>query len=359
MDKKIEQKRIYSAMRGTLREMPRKKINPKKHFTKIGYTRFYGKKRKKLNVWFYSRGCQHALSKTGPCTMCSYMSESAFGVPIKESSLIYSLKKALKPSNRKKAKIIELLFNGSFFNDWEFSPKLRKDMFRIINASNFRKIIIETRPEYISTKKIDELLSVIKNTELEVRMGLESSNSFIRNVCINKDTSLGSYNKAFKILKKYKQIRVLTYCLIKPPFLDEKTAIEDSVNTVRYAFSKGADTVSLKPLSVHHTTLVGRLYKRGLFKPPWLWSVIEVIRKTHNFGKVIIGTFEDLPMPEVLPRNCNKCSKKVAKKLFSYNVTRNLKELERLKCDCKREWRKELRKRGDYRKNVKKYLSNS
>ena len=72
----------------------------------------------------------------------------------------------------------------------------------------------------------------------------------------------------------------------------------------------------------------------------YICSIIEVIKRTHKYGKVIIGLFKFYPSPQRVPFNCSKCSKTVMESIEKYNDTLNFEYLENLDCECKKEWEK-------------------
>ncbi len=208
---------------------------------------------------------------------------------------------------------------------------------------NIKKIIIESRPEFIREDFVKELVEIVKNKRLEVGIGLESVTDFIREKCINKGFSLKDYEGALNILKKY-DIRVLTYVLLKPPFLNEWEAIIEAEKTIRYAFQAGTDTVILEVLYLEADSIVEYLYKQNMYKLPWLWSVVEIIKKTNNLGEIRIGYPQDSPPPIQIAKNCDKCTERFYSAFHMFNKSANIAELKSLNCDCKKEWKKEIEK---------------
>jgi radical SAM enzyme (TIGR01210 family) len=133
--------------------------------------------------------------------------------------------------------------------------------------------------------------------------------------------------------------------LLKPPFLTEREAIEEAIETVKYAFEIGFDAVSIVPVSVHDYSLVDMLYLKGLFIPPWLWSVLAVAQVAVNFGETRIGGLEYYPRPEIVAHNRHEgsdCTQLGWKVISAYNATHNPSFLYLLNCDCKRQWLEEL-----------------
>jgi len=161
---------------------------------------------------------------------------------------------------------------------------------------------------------------------------------------VNKGETLSSIEKAVDLVKKF-GFRALAYVLLKPPFLTEREAIEEAIATVKYAFEVGFDAVSIEPVSVHDYSLVDVLYLKGLFTPPWLWSVLAVAQVAVNLGEVRIGGREYYPRPEIVAHNRHKgsdCTQLCWKAISAYNVTHDPSFLYLINCDCKRQWLEEL-----------------
>ena len=85
-----------------------------------------------------------------------------------------------------------------------------------------------------------------------------------------------------------------------------------------------------------------QFYRRGEFRPPWLWSIIEVIKGTCNLGDVRLGGFEDEPPPIAIPSNCSKCSEKIEEMMQKYREINDIKLFDNLDCECKKNGRNPL-----------------
>jgi radical SAM enzyme (TIGR01210 family) len=134
----------------------------------------------------------------------------------------------------------------------------------------------------------------------------------------------------------------LTYVFLKPLGLSEREAIEEAVRTIEYAFNKGSDEISLSCAFVQEGTKTAKAYEDGKFRPPWLWSIIEVIRRTKHLGSVRVGSFKDEPLPIAIPNNCSKCSLAIEEALRKYNLIRQISIFDALDCECKKQWIEEI-----------------
>lgn len=148
--------------------------------------------------------------------------------------------------------------------------------------------------------------------------------------------------KAVDLIKDF-GFRSLAYVLIKPPFLTEHEAIQEAIETVKYAFEVGFDAVSIEPVSIHDYSLVDALYLKGLFTPPWLWSVLAVAQATVNFGELRIGGMEYYPRPEIVAHNRHDgsdCTQLGWKAISAYNATHDpiFCSIATVRCNGGRNW---------------------
>jgi radical SAM enzyme (TIGR01210 family) len=157
--------------------------------------------------------------------------------------------------------------------------------------------------------------------------------------------------------RQEQQSHLRSYILLKPPFFSEREAILDSIHSIETAFSLGVKTVSLEAMTVQKYTLVEYLYNNDLYQMPWLWSIVEVIKRTAHLGRVIIGLFKFYPSPDSVPNNCHLCNNKVMDAIIEYNKTLRPDVFNQLQCKCKEDWKEVLEKSSDYYKNLRDYIS--
>ena len=202
---------------------------------------------------------------------------------------------------------------------------------------------------------IRETIALIPGTELEIAIGLETADDMHRSISLNKGFSLSQFTHAANIIRTNK-VLLRSYILLKPPFFSEKEAIADSVQSIETAFSLGVGTVSLEAMTVQKYTLVEYLYNNNLYQMPWLWSIVEVIKRTAHLGRVIIGLFKFYPSPDSVPNNCPLCNHKVMDAIIEYNKTLRSDVFNQLHCKCKEDWKEVLEKSSDYYKNLRDFI---
>jgi radical SAM enzyme (TIGR01210 family) len=303
---------------------------------------FKGINYKRAVMFLQSNGCEWALKGGHGCTMCGHLARQIrkqTTIPTKD--YYRQFVSEFNAIDFKMHPLLNLYNNGSFLNDREIPAGARRMILRMIGRQpDIKMVVLETRPEFITREKIKEIKELLGDKYVELAMGLEIKDDFMRAVCVNKGFSRRQYKAAAGIITDTLGLR--TYVLLKPPFLTEKESILHAVETIKYAFELGSDTVSLESLTVQDYTLVKFLEDRGLFKPPWLWSIIEVIRATHHLGKLIAGLFQFFPSPIKVPYNCDRCSQAVMETLREYNHTLDIRVFQGLTCPCQTRWGKEL-----------------
>ncbi len=267
-----------------------------------------------------TRGCR--WSHLSGCTMCGYSRETydAGYSDIKEQ-IDFAYEKY------EGEKIVKFFTSGSFFDEKEIPYELQEYAFK--KFGDAEKIVVETRPEFVKNAQKFEY-------PLEIAMGLESSNDRILEYSINKGFRFKPWLREAKRVKEYgKRLRV--YILIKPPFLREKEAIEDAVNSA-FAVKDIADTISFNPMAIHGGTLVEAMWSRNIYRPPWLWSVVEVIKKTREFYDGMIKCDVVAGGKSRGAHNCMECDKKILHAIEKFNLTQNVKALDNIDCKCKEKW---------------------
>ncbi|OHB67579.1 MAG: hypothetical protein A2Y77_10015 [Planctomycetes bacterium RBG_13_62_9] len=214
--------------------------------------------------------------------------------------------------------VVEFLNDGSFFNDEEFAPAFRQRLFHRLNSLPYvTRVLVETRPEYVTRECISQVLSELApGKKLEVAIGLESADEFIRGVCIRKGFDRADFEEAIRCLSPFgDRVQVVAYSLVKPAFLSEMEAVEDAVHTAQYlaglsAQSKCRIVLKLEPAVVAEGTLLDLLYFHGQdavghpYSVMSYWSVLEILCRLRQKDirlPVRIGAREDMDIVQKVP----------------------------------------------------------
>ncbi|MGQ9720248.1 MAG: archaeosine biosynthesis radical SAM protein RaSEA [Candidatus Jordarchaeum sp.] len=302
--------------------------------------RLFNKIGSSLVVILATRGCNWALSNWGGCSMCGYVYDAPITVP-DSKSLIKQFELAYESSISAKSPLaIKIFTSGSFFDEMEVPKTARESILNKIAADErIEELIVETRPEYVNYEILSQCREILGEIYFEVAIGLETSNDNIRNYYINKGFELKDFERAV-FMAKNTGVGVKSYILIKPLFLREGEAIIDSISSAIDSFKIGVNSISFNPCTVHRGTLVEYLWKLGKYRPPWLWSIIEILKKTSknlNSERRIICSLVGIGSKKG-PHNCGKCDKQIRKLLNEFTLTQSPEVLLNMECDCKQEW---------------------
>lgn len=276
--------------------------------------------------------------------MCGYVNDSSRDQPIPSERILGNISDLLLENHEDKPIHLKIYNSGSFFDQWDVPKNLREQLIKLIQGNpNVFKLSVESKSEYILSylDLIKETAKQLAPKELEIGIGLESSNDAIIRDCHNKGTSLDVYNQSVQRLRPL-GIRVKTYILIKPPFLTEADTIRDAIKTAIDAAEIGTDIISFSPCTVQSGTLVDFLYRQDRYQPPWLWSILYIvqeIRSRHPSLNIICD-----PVAAGKPRgahNCGKCDTQVLEEINRLTAPESIpqspSELSEI-CTCYYKW---------------------
>ncbi|MHA1955394.1 MAG: archaeosine biosynthesis radical SAM protein RaSEA [Candidatus Thorarchaeota archaeon] len=295
---------------------------------------------KALSIVLGTVGCTHARSSSGGCTMCSYLLDGTEQNP-SDDQIVEQFLVAFQTLQDEPAPLsVKIYTSGSFLDLEEVSLDARNRILEhITKDKRITEVVLESRPEFVSDTSMSDVRGILGDKHIEIGIGLESWSDRTRSICINKGFDGESFKHALETAKKF-NVGVRAYVLLKPPFLTEQEAISDSVGTIKEAASMWATTISVNPLNVQKYTLVERLWSRDAFRPPWLWSVIEVLKQARSQVESRIRLLCD-PVAAGKRRgahNCGSCDKEVIDAIREFSLNQDEKVFESLSCDCKAQW---------------------
>lgn len=284
-----------------------------------------------LTIILNTGGCRWA--RAGGCTMCGYVAESVKGGVVSHDSLVKQVDAALahEATENTTCEMIKIYTSGSFLDEREIPEKTREMI-----AERFAdrdRIVMESLPDFVSGEK----LSVFRDQGLavDVAIGLETATDRVRHDCVNKYFEFSDFVRASEEAVAVGG-GVKAYLLLKPPFLTEQEAIADAVSSIQ-ACAKHAHTVSVNPTNVQRFTMVEQLYRKDGYRPPWLWSVMEVLRETTMVDAIVVsdpvGSGSDRG-----PHNCGECDEKVARAIKDYSLRQDPSVFEEVSCSCVATW---------------------
>jgi len=284
---------------------------------------------KVVDAWviiFRTRGCYWA--RASGCSMCGYVNDVA--QEVSAADLEHQLEAVLAKHTGQP--MVKVYTSGNFFDDHEVSPEIRE---RILGELGDRcdKVIVETLSHLLRREQLEHAMAFVD--EFEVAFGLESTNDRVLQYAVNKVWGLKEHAKAAALCHDV-GASVKTYLLIKPPFLTEREAIEDAVASGHEA-DPHSDTISFNPVNVQGRTLVERLFRRGEYRPPWLWSVVEVLERTRDL-KAHVKCHPTAGGMARGAHNCGACDRKVIDALEEFSLGLR-SSFDDLSCECRDLWK--------------------
>jgi len=240
--------------------------------------------------WVSTRGCSYARSASGGCTMCHFGFSTE---EIQGETIVKEFAKLLENKKIKKSPVVNYGGQGSFFDDAEHPSVVRRRILaEIAKRDGIKAFVCESRPEFITKEKIQEVREILGDRTIEIGIGIESTNPLVREGIINKGFSEYAYKNVLSLAKEF-DIELSLNVMFKPLVLSEREAIEDSVKTIKRLLKGGPrespiKMVILMIINIKKDTLVGWAYEKELYQPPLLWSCLEILKRlTDNERRCI------------------------------------------------------------------------
>ncbi|MCX6699028.1 MAG: archaeosine biosynthesis radical SAM protein RaSEA [Methanomicrobiales archaeon] len=298
-----------------------------------GTDRHEGREQKTLTIILKSGGCSW-----NRCLMCSYRHERYMGLSKKELAdrLIRQLRFVTNAIPIKDVEIIKLYTSGSFFDPDEVPHAVLEEAGALFRG---KIIIAETRPEYVQDEVLEDFIARFDDgtnaKPLYVAIGLETTNDRIREKSIDKGFSSEDFNRAVRAARNT-GTGIKAYLLMKPLFLTEKEAMADMKQSLADLCGV-ADSISMNTCTVQRGTDMERYWKQGAYRPPYLWSVADVLATAPM--EVLCD-----PLGGGQSRgahNCGECDRDIidAIKFYSLSGDRSvIKAVSNMECPCRDEW---------------------
>jgi radical SAM enzyme (TIGR01210 family) len=298
----------------------------------------------RLMVILTAPGCAYART-SGGCTNCGFPRTFGTGKPVSTEDYLTQAKAALAriPAGIQAPVEVDLYNSGSYFNPEEV-PELAQSAMLALAAARHEvaSLLVETRPEYLTATRLERALSACRGKPLEVGIGLESANPEILSRRIHKGYTWEHFAAAARLMAGA-GAGLVAYVLLKPINTGEREAIEDSVATTRKVFALGHELkcptrVALEPCFVVPQTPLYHAFEQGRYRPPWLWSVAEVLSRVAPLGHVLVGLSDEGMNPLQAPHNCEHCTGRFRQALAAFNQTQDAAGLGAISCQCHKRW---------------------
>lgn len=280
-----------------------------------------------LVVILRSPGCY--WSKKSGCLMCGYNNDCLPSVT--QENLITQFEKAMEKYQGQQ--YIKIYNSGSFLDPGEIGMDAQMSILKMA-GEKARKVLVESRPEFVSQKAIGMAFEHVEN--LEVAIGLETANDDIRRESINKGFKFTDFKRAAKLARE-NGVSVRTYLLMKPLYLTEKEAMDDALKSIKIA-GPLSDVISVNPMNIQNYTVVERQWKKNLYRPPWLWSLLEVLKKAGDLTDVRVISAPSGGGSRRGAHNCRKCDREILDAVDEFSLNQDVSIFDGLDCQCREKW---------------------
>jgi hypothetical protein len=294
-----------------------------------------------LTVILNTGGCRWA--RAGGCTMCGYVAESVEGGSVTHEALLDQVEVALEHERSERdqpCEMVKIYTSGSFLDEREVAPESRAAIAR--EFADRERVVVESLPDFVEAER---LAPFTERTTTDVAVGLETADDRIRRDCVNKYFDFADFERAAARAESA-GAGVKAYLLMKPPFLTESAAVADMQSSVRRC-AEYAHTVSMNPCNVQRYTMVDELHFRGGYRPPWLWSVVEVLRETVDTDAVVVSDPVGGGSARG-PHNCGECDERVERAIKDFSLRGDPAVFEQVNCECERTWETVLAREHAY-----------
>jgi radical SAM enzyme (TIGR01210 family) len=292
-------------------------------------------------VYFVNRGCSY--DHAGACIECNF----GRGERVPDDRLIARVGELIKQFRGWPA--IYLTPSGSMFDDAEVPEHVRLEIFHLLRTTGFEFVATESRPEFLTEENIQRVREILGDeVELEIGLGLESINDWVRKNCINKMLSLDTLARAVALCHRC-GAKVYAHVLTKPPFLNEFEAVEDAIETATWAFEHGVDRLGFALTNIKPGTVTQWLAARGIYRPPTYWSILQILLSLRSEWLSHIGLFgfDSSVKIEYPASNCPRCTPHIRSLLQTFCYTKDIQFLhqaEAYPCRCKTAWLDDIRR---------------
>ena len=287
-----------------------------------------------LTIILNTGGCRWA--RAGGCTMCGYVAESVEGGSVAHEDLMTQVEHCLDHERDEAddpAELIKIYTSGSFLDEREITARSRRAIAETF--ADRERMVVESLPDFVDREKLADFTD--RGLETDVAVGLETATDRVRHDCVNKYFDFAEFEAASEAAGDA-DAGVKAYLLMKPPFLSEPEAVADMKSSVRRcAAVENCHTVSMNPCNVQRYTMVEDLFHDGGYRPPWLWSVCDVLESTADTNAIVVsdpvGHGSDRG-----PHNCGDCDDRVQTAIKDFDLRQDPSVFEQVSCECEATW---------------------
>lgn len=221
-------------------------------------------------IWFPSYGCPWSL--LGSCSMCNY----GRPLPPNENEMVQAVAIGLASFD----KIPEVLWVSAFdvLDPRDVPIDVRRRIFRLLRRTSAHRVISEAHPTLVTYDVVKECVDLLEGKIFGLELGVETMDDFVRAWCIQKSFLTAQALRAIDHTRKA-GAEVYVNLFVGAPFLSSAEVVQDSVKSIHECLAAGVTSVVLLPCHLKAHTLGEWLHKQDLYKPPSLWTLVEILTR--------------------------------------------------------------------------------
>lgn len=313
----------------------RSRDQPETHYVRydsIGRGRF-------AQVWFATRGC--SWDRRGTCTMCNY----GTGPDIDDDTMVGHVREALRSIDHEDGPLAELYVSpsGSLLDRVEVPDGALWRIIDLVANVPVPRFGFETRPETIDAATLELIRRRLPGKDVNIGIGLETVNPMTAACLVNKTMVAERIIETIDVLHDHGVELYANVCVGWPP-LTPTESVRDAVAAARWALDLGVDQVIVFPLHAKRATIPGFLHERGLYAPPSLWQLVDVVTALPpgQLHRVTVTWYRDdygTNSPVIAsPGTCPTCIDSVLEALDDFRADpgrRTATAMAELDCSCR------------------------
>lgn len=258
------------------------------------------------HICFESPGCK--FRKKGYCIMCDYGAGHKLSVAEAVSFFTKAVSEWPVPIKR-----LLLGTCGSILDEEEFSHEALLAIVKIVQETHIESVIFETHYSTVKNDLLHYLSEHLQGKHIAIELGFESSNQDILKNNLRKYMDLNKLADTISLIKKY-DISPILNVFLGSPGLTSKEQMDDTLQSIRWAYTHGASEVVIFPANVKPGTGLWHQFIEGSYKVPSSWLLVEVLNRLSNeeLETTSISWFgdrqqrgEDIDI--IPPKTCPKC----------------------------------------------------
>ena len=291
-----------------------------------------------------TKGCEWWW-KSG-CTFCGYFNDVRDDVTSEDLHAQWEFAKK-RTNDFEDCQMVKVYTSGTFFEDKENPPDWQETVLTETYERGLH-LIVEAQAHLCKEEKIQWVAE--KHPGCTVAIGLEAYDDAVLRFNCNKGFNTKQWHRAVNTLRE-NGLRVKSYLLFKPPFMSEGDAIRQTSEWIR-SVAPLSDEISINPMNIQKRTIVDRIHRAREYRPPWLWSLVEMIKNVHDDVRPVSAENANEGCRIIVhptaagmirgSHNCGKCDREVAAAIERYSVSADIRDFEGIECECQNVWKNEI-----------------